>query len=300
LEDRTLTTRGFMKIRLIRLYPVYFLATCVSVAATWYRLHHEGSSPDAALAEAGVLTLLFVPNHYGVSDYLFPLNGVFWSLFFELLMNLVLAVVVRRGAHRLMVAMVIAFAIATVAGSVLNNGLDNGFTWAGDSLASGVSRSGFGIFAGYVLRRIRRPPRRAVSTSVGVALVIASVFAILHSPTLGPYDWLFDSVVVLLAFPAVVYAGSRIAVPRAMAAPFKWFGEASYPLYALHMPAGVIASLAMARVLPHGSVGVGMVSLVCASLAMLAVSRLYDIPIRRVLSRRLGGGHGPDPRREPG
>jgi peptidoglycan/LPS O-acetylase OafA/YrhL len=285
----------FMKIRLVRLYPVYLLATFVSLVAAVCEHSSTGAPANIKqLSESFLLTLLFLPSHYGHGNMFFPLNGPFWSLFYELILNFALAVLLAKKALPLMGFLIVAFAAEIIWASLRFNGLDTGFSWDRGSIATAISRAGFGIFCGYLLCRFGTSRYRRLGiwfgTSFGALPLIAGAAAILAWPSLGSIDWLFDSLAVLVAFPAIVLLASKIPTPHLLRLPFALLGEISYPMYALHAPIGALVFLAVRPILGESRSVYGIALMLGVSLASLAVSRVFDKPVRDALTRQFIGG----------
>src|SRR5262249_19215172 len=111
---------GFMRIRLRRLYPLYFLALVVGGLIALGR----GEDVTAAFTTG----LLFLPAPQG--DVLFPLNVPAWSLFFELVINFAYALTIRFLTNRALGVIIAAGAVAVVALALSYGGMDVGWGWA--------------------------------------------------------------------------------------------------------------------------------------------------------------------------
>lgn len=90
-EDRLgtgMSALQFLRIRLIRLYPLYFLGSALGILVAVAALHTNGLSIDwppqllvTTIPYSMVLLLTPLP---GGANVLFPLNPVLWSIFYEL------------------------------------------------------------------------------------------------------------------------------------------------------------------------------------------------------------------------
>src|SRR6266567_7433463 len=158
LRDGKISIAQFVKIRLIRLYPVFLMSVlmCGVVVAAAVMFDPPGTAPSIAeIASVIVLTAMYLPSRLSGSNDLFPLNGIYWSLFFELLVNVLYAavrpwlntavLVVAAASFGFMVAL-IAYGYGT---------LNVGFTWGIGPVFSGFVRAAFGIFLGLLLFRLR-------------------------------------------------------------------------------------------------------------------------------------------------
>ncbi len=152
LELGGISKVDFFLIRVIRLYPMYFLSfvCCLSIAAVRLVMANKGSGDLwFELVVVGGLTAVMLPSSFGSSQMLFPLNGPYWSLFFELLTNFLYALVRTALNNRTLLLTVVILQIMVLYLSFENGGLDIGFTWGFESVVAGISRSMLGFFLGY-------------------------------------------------------------------------------------------------------------------------------------------------------
>lgn len=277
----------FVVVRLIRLYPLYFVASLITLALVLVPAWSGHFHPPPRSLRTVVLALLFVPT-FDPSDPhigLFPLIGPAWSLFFEFAVNIFFAVIVTRlDTRRLVVLLVLgaAFLIATVArfGTI-----DVG--WSQSNAWGGFGRVGFAFFSGVAAHRLwaagALPWLRLPAWGAAVA-----VLAMFHFAPHHPAAW--DTSLVLVAMPALVLASARGEPPPWLARPFAVAGVASYAVYVLTNPVDqwVETLLPWSRVNSFAGTGsLGAVVMVGAILALaLVLDRWYDVPVRRWLTRR--------------
>src|SRR5690242_9402507 len=87
----TMTPLDFMRVRIIRLYPLLILGSGIS-AAIYIGRSLLGTGPGVlATLWTMIAALLFIPFHALPSDGAFPLDGPAWSLFAELWVNILFA-----------------------------------------------------------------------------------------------------------------------------------------------------------------------------------------------------------------
>jgi peptidoglycan/LPS O-acetylase OafA/YrhL len=279
LHSKQMSVREFMTIRLIRLYPIYLIGACLGFLA----LLLENQRPDLKLMTRSlVMTLFFVPSH---ADHLFPLNSPFWSLFYELLLNFAAAMVVQVRSKYLMPSLAVLCAATLLTLAFFENTVDEGFIWGGTSVLIGLSRAGFGIFAGYLIYQWtahKNMHTRDARIIIPVFLAAVGCFVL---PDFDRWDWLVSAVIILFVFPGVVWAASTVQVSGGWRHCFEWLGEISYPLYALHVPLALLLMLALGGRLEHRSIWTGLLLLFALSAISMMVSRVYDKPVRRLLTR---------------
>ncbi len=270
----------FLILRYLRLWPVYALGALIGLwAAAAHALPARDSLTLAQVGQTAPYALAMLPGPH-IKSMLYPVNSVAWSLALELLINAVYAFAWRWLRDTRVLVGALAVSLAALAFAVVWFGkLDVGFTWRG--AWGGLPRVAFSFTAGLAVYRLHR----SVSWRAGPWGIAPLVIL---PPLLWAYvdDVVFPLVCVAVVFPAMVFmaAGARNG-PRLDAA-FTWLGAASYPLYALHMPIGALATLALRHTAPHlvRSPGLGAVYLAALVALAYAVERLFDRPARRVLA----------------
>ena len=289
LSTRELTPSRFMTVRLIRLYPVYFfsLALCVLVVAL------EGSrnsiSDVAGIGEfvvSTLLTMFFLPSVISGNLSVFPLNFPYWSLFFELVFNGVYAAVQRWLTGRVLFAVVLLTGAFTVFCSFKNEGLNAGYLWGLRSVVTGGARCFFGIFMGLLIHRYAHlvPVKSSLWTRY---VPLAATCVVLASPSVPGIDWVIDALCMALVFPACVALGGQRSSGR-LDAVLLLLGAASYPIYVLHKPSGDLVHLLFdAAAIRSMAPWAGLLFATLLIAAAIALERVYDLPVRRFLSRRL-------------
>jgi peptidoglycan/LPS O-acetylase OafA/YrhL len=286
--DQGMGWAGFMRVRLIRLYPMYGLGVLIGAAALI--LETLGGGPALSISTlvtvslASILMLPCPPTELGSN--LFPINRPGWSLFFELAANLVMAATWKSLNNRtLLIIMAACGALLSYSAFKLPS-LDGGYVWS--SLGVGYARVGFSFFAGLLIYRHRE--RLPALVSPWVALVASA--AILCCPTPAEWRSKYDLVCILLLFPLLVVSAARREPVRG-ARLCAVLGVISYPLYAIHQPlqrliADMFAAggVDVARWAPDAGL---LLAPLLAATAWL-VARHYDQPIRDWLTRLFAPG----------
>jgi peptidoglycan/LPS O-acetylase OafA/YrhL len=248
--ERGLTFRAFMKARVRRLYPIYLIGLVIAVACSFAGNVHNLTYGQRAISFALGLAGLPSPP-FDAWAALFPMNGPFWSLFFEFwVANIAYAVFWRQIQGRVLFGLVLISGIALLTAVFYFKNVDVGWTWP--TFLGGAARVGFSFFAGVLLCRQHK---RSGSTARGLPswiflAVAALVFAV---PFHGVRKILHDVAAIFVVFPAIVYFGaSAIAKrPRIGAA----LGDVSYAIYAIHRPLLIPAALLLNALLgtPEGA-----------------------------------------------
>lgn len=298
-----LTARQFMTARLVRVYPLYFLAL---VYATFIALNQFvfGSANVSTVIFDPLFAVLFIPTP--LRPQLFPMNNPAWSLFFELVANAAFGWIGKRLTAWTLAAILAPSALVMAAavwfgwlGFGLKSGtMDAGFEWS--SFGAGLVRVAYSFFAGVLVYRLWKvAPRNWALPPVALVAVLC---AILGAWTSAPYQAAFDLAATLLVFPALVFLGACSKPGRHAARLFAWLGGISYGVYVLQAP---VFSYANAIALKLGG-DFGNVSLFWAAMSMLLVIAIaaaaddcFDRPIRRELTKFFGRRDAPRRLPEP-
>jgi peptidoglycan/LPS O-acetylase OafA/YrhL len=279
----------FVKVRLIRLYPVYLMSLLLCAYVSLSALSN-GNAP-AGVSRGDLLTVialsaLYLPSRLpGMSD-LFPINSIYWSLFFELVVNVAYARARSALSARVLVAIAVFFGLVLAALCLEYGKLDEGFTWTLTSFIAGLSRASFGIFLGLLLFRIRSAflQRWGSLCSPWVASFI--ICLMLVTPKLGRVDGLIDWLAVVVIFPAMVLFASKPSATR-LAGLLEVLGSASYPIYVFHRPIGELITHNIGPFVSRHAPFSGLVLLVLLVAFSVLLERYIDIPVRRWLSAHL-------------
>lgn len=257
--------RRFMLIRIARLYPSMLLGALLGLAA------HFVAQSTYRLGWYSAAHLLLIPD-LTAREGIFPLNGVLWSLFFELAINAVHALVVRRLTTFRLSLFVLAMGLwwayaATMAGNW-------GGGWNRATFVSGFARVGWGYGAGVLLHRLTAG-RWRVPAIVPIAL---AAFALLLPP-FGGAATARIAISVFVLFPLIVLLAVSSDVPPFASGAARWLGAISYPLYAIHHP---LLLMIASRINIRGGRRETAVAVAILAAATL-VELLYDAPLRRRL-----------------
>ena len=266
----------FLKMRLLRLYPTYFVGVVLGMVRQ-AALLRVGSPLALSLKAQGVamgFALAMLPDPFQ-SEHLFPLNGPSWSLFFEFAVNVLFALVLVRISSLGLMILAAAAAVWLVPHIVAPDFFNLGWSWQGFSL--GLARTLLAFPLGVVLWR--HMPLELRRESWGALLVIAVMAVPMVAQVSDAVRPGFEVAVVLLLFPALLALGILYELPGKAAKVFSFLGDVSFAIYAIHWPLikvfGVIAD--RLHLSPLGAVAlfVGGVTGLAAG-----VARYFDQPVR--------------------
>jgi peptidoglycan/LPS O-acetylase OafA/YrhL len=289
-----MTALSFLRIRLIRLYPLYLLGTLLGVPVALMAMKYGGNGLSVdwsagLFASSLPLSMVMLPTPAGGPDgFLYPFNPVLWTIFFEILVNCLyalLATALRRSEN---LAVLVALS-ALVLGSlgILEYGtLEGGSTWF--TFALGLSRMMFSFFCGVLICRFRWPG--TIHSSLAAVALLAALVVLLGAP----HSNLSALATILFLFPALVLTASSVEPGTTLQRSFGWLGGASYAIYALHKPLYqiLLGFLIVASPVRPQSMApwIGIAYVVLVFVLCMLVDRVYDAPVREFLRRLLARG----------
>jgi peptidoglycan/LPS O-acetylase OafA/YrhL len=283
-----LTGWDFVKIRLIRLYPLYILGTVIGLLAILLDIRSSGAA--GALPSAILLAIIMLPDPF--VKIVFPINPPAWSLFFELFVNVVYAFTFRFLSIRVLTTIMVVSALGLV--GILcfqpNHNLEVG--WTAKNLSGGFFRVGYSFFAGVLLYRLfasrKLAPNRDWRTALIPWVILGLVAMVLGGKTSDTIEPFYQFAAVTLLFPAIVYAALWFEPMGFGARVCKFLGATSYAVYAIHVPLFWLFRSMVMRVtsvpLENLAPWVGFCFIGVLLPFCLALDKFYDTPLRGHLS----------------
>lgn len=309
-----LTFKDFVVARIIRLYPIYLLGIALGVAD--YLHDNPLHLSPAAFWRFPILVLLqlsMLPNFIGWNKgFLFPFDPNAWSLFYEILANLGFALLVRfrlAKAWLLSLLVILSFLLLVLLMIRLNT-LDIGWGAIRSQVASAISRVVLSFSMGVLMLRLFRKTQHlhlqpAVMPLLAIAITL-TLCALLQTPLAFMRSLAFQILAIALIFPALIYMGAFVTVPKSWTGVCVFFGDISYPLYLI--PPSFVEPLhwssAQNYFAQHSRLALFVVPSVLffSALASYLAYRFYDEPLRLRLTRRyknLTANAPPVPRPQP-
>jgi peptidoglycan/LPS O-acetylase OafA/YrhL len=288
----TLSFLDFLKIRIIRLYPLLFLAMSAAFLTTLISAVAGKSEISYKIFGQYVFGILLLPHSLVSNSFMFPLDGVAWSLFAEIAVNVLYAATVMHWSTRVLAGVIAGAAVALVAVGWSNNagGTNFGLNTGGlcNQILPGLVRSCFSFSVGVAIYRCYRTGRLSRLPRISGAWFALALLASFTALGL-PWGWGYDLGCVMLLYPAMIVLGAMAEARAWMTRLFLWLGGISYPVYVLHPP--LVTALGMLkltdRLPPYLSDGIILAALVIV--AWLALT-FYDAPVRRALRTLLTAG----------
>ena len=302
--NQGLTMGNFIKRRLIRLHPMLIAGAIIGAITFLVQGGVTWSGESVSLAQVLLclgLTFLFIPSVPGGSyevrgnGELFPLNGPYWSLFFEYIGNLLYGLLLRRLSTKVLAVFVALLGITFFWFATCNiseyGSIGVGWTLDTVNFCGGLLRMLFPFTLGMLLSRTFKPrPVRGAFWLCSILLV--ALFVVPYIEAMQPLcmNGVFEMTCIMLIFPAIVLlAASCTSVGAGTNRIATFLGELSYPLYTVHYPlmylfyAGLIANEQYNFTsAPWQSLCVMGGSILLAIVLM----KCYDAPVRKWLTKK--------------
>lgn len=285
-------------IRAIRLYPLHIagvLFYCLYPLQGFAR----GKTGKLSLHEFLVslpFNILMLPSP--ATGSLFPINGVGWSLFYELLASALFAAGWYRLGKPALLAVsiclaglfVLATSLAPVdPGPYAHSAVGGGPRWSTTLIAS--LRCGFAFNTGMLVGLLPAlgdglSGSRVVGRLAPLSLIaVVAALAIVVPPSLHLG---YDLVVVLLVWPLLVWIGSQTEPGPVLGRLCIRIGSLSYALYVIHLGVVTLLRLVSHRVTVLQAYEFPIFMAVSVALAW-GLTRWMDEPVRRWLTTRVLG-----------
>jgi peptidoglycan/LPS O-acetylase OafA/YrhL len=231
-----LSARQFLKIRLIRLGPLYLLGLILGICTAPLNIFVPLTAAD--IFHCAIFNFFGLPSMTPYKDSTtFDLDLPLWSLFFEFwVANVAFAALRDLLSNRVLWAIIAVSAICLLMAIKQYHTLMVGFYW--NSFLFGFPRVIFSFFLGVAIARAKAD--RSTAIAVPSWLLVLGLPILLCLPLQGRTATLFELACVFLVFPMVIYLGSNAKEgnPRLGQA----LGDASYALYTIHYPVYILAA----------------------------------------------------------
>ena len=286
---RGMTVWQFVKIRLIRLYPLYFIGLMLGMVNLLAGYEPRGALSNLDIARAFTMELFMLPSWPTLYDRLFLINVVSWSLFFEMLVNILFVVFWKRLTPKALLRIIIASGLIVAAFSIYRHNASMGNFWRTSPI--GLARTLLSFSMGILIYKLHRGGaiRFHASPLIFALAALLLVFCLLYpvpSSVRGYYDLIF----IFLIGPLLVLLGSSPRLEQKWLPLFTFLGSTSYALYATHANGLPLVKALTERYFIHASVlTVSLLAVTLATLFAYALDIVYDRPVRKMLTARFGG-----------
>ena len=264
----------FLVSRIVRLWPTVFAG---SVMALLTALVMPGGLASSPAYPAFLLSIVILPRLEG--QYLIWSNGVYWSLFAEVVVNFLWAMSVKSLTNRRLIAIAIVLSIAITAIAIDQKSV-HFFYQSVDMIVPTTVRALVSFCMGVLAYRIYEA--RRVQADVAPGILIAALLFPMFAPGGSVPLSLFY---ILFANPMIVLLGALSQ--RGQSGVLTWLGNISFPLYATHLPVIMLLS----RHVPGPSLTsrlIAAVGMIAAALVVAEIARRFvENPVRGYLRARL-------------
>jgi peptidoglycan/LPS O-acetylase OafA/YrhL len=279
----SLSTLRFLRTRLVRLMPLIALAIAIGAPYVVFRDKLSAAGvPYAAVATAVLLGLCNLP-YFGApraigGPELFPLNGPQYTLFLELIVNIVWWQ--TRRINQLRFALVLAI-LCFLLLPLVGLGGDRP-----DNFWGGFPRVGASFFGGVAMFHLEgRLAHWRGWTPIFWGLV-GAMAVIFYIPLTVPFA--IQLIWIAILSPLLVLTGPRARLSARMSRMCVLGGALSYPIYCLHYPLFTWINGLYRDCFGSQNIAVeGPLVVVAVFAVSFTTLRLYDEPIRRILTARL-------------
>ncbi|MBP6066233.1 acyltransferase [Bacteroides sp.] len=301
---KSLTLKEFFKRRVIRLHPMVIMGAVLGVVAFCMQGSEQWDGTPIALSMimlSMLCTIFFIPALPGAgyevrgNGEMFPLNGPYWSLFFEYIGNILYALFIRRLSTKALTVLVVLLGIGLTSFAIFNvSGYGSiGVGWTLDSVnvLGGTLRMLFPFSMGMLLSRNFKPMKiRGAFWICSAALI--TLFAMPYFEGTEPFctNGIYEAFCVIVAFPLLLWIGaSGTTTDKTSTKLCKLLGDISYPLYVIHYPVMYLfyAWLIKNQLFTFGETWQVTLCVYagCIVIAYLSL-KLYDVPVRAYLAKR--------------
>ena len=302
--NKGFTMKEFFKRRLIRLHPMVVIGTLLGVITFCLQgsVQWNGTQIATSLTMLALLcTMLFIPAVPGLgyeirgNGEMFPLNGPYWSLFFEYIGNILYALFIRRLSTKALGRLVVVLGIALTwfATSNISTYGSIGVGWTLDSVnfLGGSLRMLFPFTMGMFLSRIFQP----VKVRGAFWICSAVLLALFSVPFIGASEpvcmnGVYESFCIIIVFSILVWLGASGATTDKISTNIcKFLGDISFPLYVVHYPFMYLfyAWLIKSKLYTFGETWAISLSVMAWNVLLAyACQKLYDEPTRKYLAKR--------------
>jgi len=273
----------FLKKRLLRVAPLYYVATLLAAVAVL--IAPQGFKDTVFDVPHLVMSLLFLPmyepGHSGAID---PFLRLGWTLNYEMYFYVIFALLCRFGQMNRAILMTALFCATTLLGQMFKfeNAMLQFYTRVDPLAFMG------GVWLAVLCKRFKG--RLAATPSLLLLVVAMLALAGIHQVYGGVRDivWTQIAIDAICTLVIAVLALTAALPGGVLHRGFMAAGDASYSMYLFHMFAVGAAHLAFSRLLPHLDRSIAVVLTCAAAVAAgLAAYWLIERPLQ-ALVRPLG------------
>jgi peptidoglycan/LPS O-acetylase OafA/YrhL len=282
-----LSTAEFLKIRLTRLYPLYFLGLMLGLLLSIVqycigRNHLSASSLGYFLALG--LFLLPAPSALQAGGPAsFPFDTPTWSIFYELIANLLHSLFFRRRSWKFFVGIVLSSEVTLLYSANKLGTMDFGSRRT--EVVYGLSRVIFAYTVGILVYLVWEKGRHRINVPPFILSIL--LLAVLAVHTTARSSLTYDVLVTTCFFPIFLCVSASSVTSLRFTHVSRALGLSSYAVYVLHVPIFLWFErvwIALRGYNPTTAAPwVGIFYFALTILLALLGDRYYDLRARRIL-----------------
>ncbi|NYE24240.1 acyltransferase family protein [Pigmentiphaga litoralis] len=255
--------RKLFLVRAANYYPAILLGLALGFSVYLLKVSMLAESVNWIVVAINLaLSVFLVPSPFALTDtwdFIYPFNGVTWSIMAELSMVFLFGAFFVNMRKSLLVILVIAGAAAATYQCFVFGAVTGGMNWshigdhshhymatvAGFSLPLPVFiplalvRAFFPFFCGVLIYR-------CFSCRLGVGGIYAVIphflLAAVLLTSLPVSRWIYESIAITIIFPIILMWGSLAHAGDRYTRICHWLGNIAYPLYLTHYPLVIVFS----------------------------------------------------------
>lgn len=269
--------KDFILIRLVRLYPLYFLGFLFGI--THYILNRSinfGWTARPFYWHVLQMFMLPSPTWREPIKSIYPLNDPSWSLMFEVIINVIYVYTWKFWSKRNIIAVISIVYLLMITNHAFTG--DGGHTW--DTVYSGVLRTLYAFPLGVLLYRFKDQILSLVP-KINSLLVVAALPLLLT--VVIHWTW---QICLLIGFPLLLVFAIR-SQPTAFLRPvIDQIGKASYAIYVIHWPLIYLMTIAIS--LYKITIDTRVIAVLFIVLIVpfgVLLNYIYDTPVRSFVTR---------------
>lgn len=279
--------KTFIKLRLIRLYPLVVIGSVLGLitflADPYSELYTQYGFTKTMLLFVTSLAMIPYPVMPERFFNLFSLNAPVWSLFWEFVANLFYATLLFRLVKNWLLLLTIVAAAGIVFVAYSKGNVMGG--WGGPNFFDGFFRITFSFLMGMLIYR----SGWVIKNKLGLPALSALLLIAFLFPFIDKWNWLTEPILVILYLPLIVSLGAGTTLAIKHERINKFSGDLSYPLYMIHYPFIWIFLTYVTKEKPgmttlYKVIPTGIVLLVILAYLLF---KFVDQPIRKYFSSRL-------------
>jgi peptidoglycan/LPS O-acetylase OafA/YrhL len=244
---KTMSFRGFMKLRILRLQPMVIFGTLLGTALFYFGASAAfpaiAGTPLWKLLLFALLSMMVIPTPKSVDirgNYpeMYNLDGPIWSLAWEYVGNILYALFIHRFTKQVLAVIVALSACSTLYLTLSQGDVCGGWYLEGSHMYIGATRLLFPFFGGLLLYRMHRLIHvRGAFLLCSVILIVIFIIPRIGNEQSNRLNGIYEAAAIMFVFPVVVLTGAGGTLKTKFQSNLcRLLGDISYPIYLINYP----------------------------------------------------------------